>query len=713
MNFRLTLKPHLGPFLPLLLGFVAFLFITGGKILRPTYINWLKEGDPSQSWLGWQFFRYSPLLQWPIGANPNWGMDIGSSIVFTDSIPLLAFIFKPLNSFLPDTFQYFGLWLLICFLLQSLFAWKLLSLFTQERWLLFIGSLFFILAPACLSRLNYHFSLFGQWVLLAGLYFYFTKNFSIFRWIALLVAVTLIHAYLLVMVLAIWSADLIQRCLLKQMGIVKSVSYFFTGCVCIAIIMWAAGYFMVGGGIETQDFGFYRMNLLSLINPNDQYLNWSKLLRDQKGGAGDYEGFNYLGLGMLGLGLIAVYELVRNVRTKPKIRISPVLIPILTICLVFFLFAISNHLAVGPYEIFSYDLPSITRPLANAFRSSGRFFWPFYYVIYLAIFYLLFTRLRRNTAITLCVVMLFVQVIDSTDIWRWFRYRFTDWAAWESTMRSPFWSDIAHQYRKIIFILPHNMSDNWKPLSQFAAMHRMAINTGYFSRVNTEKERKARDQLKASIINNELSSDSLYVFKDDVFWKIASSQVKPSDIAGVIDGFRIIAPNLKDCRNYNKEAIASISVESSHNLDYTIERIFFTSNGNGQKYQLNGWASPEPWGTWSEGDTALLRLELSNTPKSDVELLIEGHAYLADKHMSQEIDILVNKQYVATLKYNQQSNNGVRAVQIPKRLLLENNGRLLIKFNFKNPKSPAELGLSSDGRRLGLGIVSMELKPTD
>ncbi len=267
--------------------------------------------------------------------------------------------------------------------------------------------------------------------------------------------------------------------------------------------------------------------------------------------------------------------------------------------------------------------------------------------------------------------MLFVQVIDSTDVWRWFRNRFTHSPAWDVSHALPCLERHSTSIQKNnLRSTSQYASVDWMPLSQFAAMHRMAINTGYFSRVNPEKERKARDHLKASIINNELSSDSLYVFEDDALWKIASSQVKPSDIAGVIDGFRIIAPNLKDCRNCNKEAIASISVESSHNLDYTIERIFFTSNGNGQKYQLNGWASPEPWGTWSEGDTALLRLELSNTPKNDVELLIEGHAYLADKHTSQEIDILVNKQYVATLKYNQQSNNGVRAVQIPKRLVI-------------------------------------------
>jgi Family of unknown function (DUF6311) len=706
MNFRGDQKLPLRPFLPILLGFAAFLFITGGKILQPTYTDWLMEGDPSTNLVGWQFFRHSPLWQWPIGANPNYGMEIGSSIVFTDSVPLLAFIFKPLSALLPDTFQYFGLWILICFSLQSYFAWKLLALFTQDKWLPLIGSIFFTLAPACLWRLHGHYALFGQWVLLAGLYLYFSKNFSIFRWIGLLVIVALINAYLLVMVLTIYSADLIQRYWQKQMGIVKTLSYFFVSSACIAIIMWAAGYFMLGAGVEIGGFSVLHMNLLSLIDSDDI---WSKLLRDQKGGAGDYEGFNYLGLGMLGLGLITGYELLRNVKNVkigPKVKI----IPILVITIGLSLYAISNHVAIGSHEIFSYDLPLMTGPFTNTFRASGRLFWPVYYVIYLAIFYLLFTRLRRSTAITLCVIMLFFQVIDSTDIWRTFREKFAHSPEWSSPMRSPIWSDIVYRYRKIIFVLPHNQPTNWMPLSQFAAMHRMAINTGYFARVNPEKEQEGKVRVITSILNNELSPDSLYVFENDVFWKFASSKISPSDVTGVLDGFRIVAPNLRDCKNCNTSAIASISVGNSHDFDYKMERISFTSNGTGQKYSFYGWLDPEPWGTWSDGETSLILLKLSSLPKNDVELLIEGHALLAEKHPSQEIDIFVNKHYVATLKYDQQSNSGVRAVNIPKLLVLENNGRLLIKFNYRNPQSPAELGLSSDTRRIGLGIVSLKLK---
>src|SRR3546814_12635797 len=80
---------------PLFVGAAAFLLVTGGTILSPTYVDWLMQGaDPAQHWLGWQFFRQSPFFQWPLGANPDYGMEIGSSIVFSDSLPFLAIVFK-------------------------------------------------------------------------------------------------------------------------------------------------------------------------------------------------------------------------------------------------------------------------------------------------------------------------------------------------------------------------------------------------------------------------------------------------------------------------------------------------------------------------------------------------------------------------------------------------------------------------------------------
>src|SRR5687767_262954 len=202
-----------GLWLAVLSGLAAFLAVTGGAVLDPHNTGWLLLApDSAQNLLGWQFFRRSPLLQWPLGANPAYGMEIGSSVVFSDSIPLLALLFKPFAALLPPTFHYFGLWLLASFVLQSVFAYKLLGRFTPDRWLALAGSVFFVLAPVCLARLSApHYALFGQWLLLAALYLYFAARYSAAAWMLLLGLTTLVHFYLLFMAGLIWGADLWQR----------------------------------------------------------------------------------------------------------------------------------------------------------------------------------------------------------------------------------------------------------------------------------------------------------------------------------------------------------------------------------------------------------------------------------------------------------------------------------------------------------------------
>jgi len=540
--------------LAILLGVLVFLLITGGgKILWPTYIDWLYEGDSTTHWLGWQYFRYTPFAQWPIGANPDYGMEIGSSVVFTDSVSLMSILFKPFSAFLPDAFQYSGLWILICIVLQSYFAWKLLSIFTQDKWLPIIGSVFFAIAPPMLWRLQYHYALFAHWVLLDALYLYFVKRYSTIGWIALLGATALIEPYLLAMTIAIWFADVLQRRYLKQANNLDTLRYFVTASLSTLLAMWAAGYFMLGESVGASGFGYLRTNLLSLIDPDNM---WSRVLRDQKGGGGDYEGFAYLGLGMLLLGLVAGYEFSRNA----KLSYKPAIIPLLIVCTILFGFALSNHVGFGESEILSYDVPSVFKKITTSFRTSGRFFWPVYYVIYLVIFYLLFTRLKNRAAIILCVAMLVVQVVDTVDAWRFFRAKFANAPTWVSPMVSPAWSDMAHHYKKIIWVnLPRNSKVRWFPLCEFAATHRMAINIGYFGRSDPRKIEESAAKLEDTIVNNKLDSNALYVFEDDELWSRASKQASSLDVVGMLDGFRIVAPKLRNCKDCNQEAIDKIT----------------------------------------------------------------------------------------------------------------------------------------------------------
>ena len=129
-------------------GLIAYLLVIKGVGLNPFNVGWLLHDnndnlDSAQNYLGWEFYRIAPFTQWPIGAIPDLGPIGGSSVSLTDSIPLFAFVFKPLTFWFDLPFQYFGLWIFLCFLLQSYFSSKILELWINNRIHIFLSSFLF------------------------------------------------------------------------------------------------------------------------------------------------------------------------------------------------------------------------------------------------------------------------------------------------------------------------------------------------------------------------------------------------------------------------------------------------------------------------------------------------------------------------------------------------------------------------------------------
>ena len=521
------MKAERGLWFSALTGAVAFLALTGGAILNPARVDWLLvHPDTATTYLGWEFFRQAPLLQWPYGANPAYGLEIGSSVVYSDSVPLLALALKPFSPLLPAQFQYLGVWLLACFVLQAVFAYRLLRQFVTNEWQAGLGAAFFIIAPAWLFRLFGHFALFGQWVVLAALCLYFTPRFHPWRWIALLCAAVLIHFYLFVMAGAIWLADAWQR---------RSARFLFPGLVLIPFVMWAAGYFMIGAaGSALPGFGTYRMNLMAPVDGNGLF---SRLIPDIPGAGGDFEGFNYFGLGVLLLAPLALWK---------RVAFDRRLIPLLTAGLILTLLALSNRVALGPVELFSYDVPSLLRPYTDLLRGSGRLFWPMYYLVLLAILVAVLRGFPARIAMGVCAIALAMQVADSSRAFDRIHQQTT--AAWRAPLQHPVWQDVAPRYKRVIYVLPPPQSTAYStflPFAAFAARHDMAVNFGYFARVDAERAIEASQALEAAVRANRLDPDSLYVFWNDPLWRVASAQRGAEDLVGEIDGYRVIAPGLR------------------------------------------------------------------------------------------------------------------------------------------------------------------------
>jgi hypothetical protein len=105
--------------------------VCGPTILNPENAAWLTDPDPATFLFGWRYFRAAP-WSWPPGLNPDYGLGVSSSIVYSDSIPLFALPLNIVRS-LWDIPQFAGIWLLACFVLQALFGWLLVGLASTDR----------------------------------------------------------------------------------------------------------------------------------------------------------------------------------------------------------------------------------------------------------------------------------------------------------------------------------------------------------------------------------------------------------------------------------------------------------------------------------------------------------------------------------------------------------------------------------------------------
>jgi hypothetical protein len=162
-----------------------------------------------------------------------------------------------------------------------------------------------------------------------------------------------------------------------------------------------------GGGYDR-----FSMNLLAPFFGSDTSYTqrlFGPITVDATGG--QYEGFNYLGIGVLGLGLLCLVTnpgaIVRAVRTHPALT---------TVLALLTVYALGNVVFAGGTEVAHYTLHWPVAPLANAFRSSGRFFWPAYYAVTFGLLAWTARRFPPPIALALLTVVALVQYAEGATL---------------------------------------------------------------------------------------------------------------------------------------------------------------------------------------------------------------------------------------------------------------------------------------------------------
>lgn len=431
---------------------VVFCCIYGVNILNPGYTDWLVTGgDLSQHYLGWVAYRYSS-WHFPIGLTDRLAYPACTSVIFTDSIPLFAVVFKILSPVLPENFQYFGFWGITCFALQGIFSARIIKRVTENRIAIVLGSLLAVIMPTVFFRLYGHEALAGQWliVFVLDLLFAYEIYEENHKKLYLTVAITAvlavsIHMYFLVMcgiiVLAYCVEDIIQKKNVKQ-TILILLEYCFAA---IAIIFLLGGFVATGSSYELGGLGAFSMNLNSLFNPFNQsaILKELPLYTDAQG-----EGFGYLGAGVIVLGITVLVSLIFEIdRVKSLVKSNKRIIGgLLCTGVMITIIACQTEVTFGARLLYKFSLPAILEKLWGIFRASGRMVMVLDYVIVFScmIYILKSYKKQYATAVFLFGMALGLQMYDIHPVFSYLHSTYSNQKTYESPLYpSEIWDTLA------------------------------------------------------------------------------------------------------------------------------------------------------------------------------------------------------------------------------------------------------------------------------
>ena len=534
-----------------LLGAAVFLLVYGlapldvanDAFCRGGYI----EKDIQQHYAGWLFYR-SSAPGWPLGVTQAINAPQGVSVAYTDSIPLLAVLCRPLAAALGGTFQYFGWFTLVCFALQGGFAALLCGLFAEGLAAPLAGSLVFAASPILLERAFRHTSLGAQWLVLAALYCYFVcRRQSRFASRGLFVINILavgIHPYFLPMTYAVTLALLLEYAV-KQRQWLRPALFLGGSMLCTAALGWVLGllYGTATSGGQAL-YGYFAMNLNALWNPAGvNGVLYSRLLPAQNQVGGNYDAFAYLGLGVLAALPVVVVSARRHILGAVRRHWA-----LCAVCAVLTAFAVSNVITANGVTLATLPLPASFIKLFSVIPSGGRLFWPVYYVLVLAAFAGL-AKLPRGTVWVIAAVVVQLWDISPALIQRHeAMVQAQQSEAFPTTLESNFWQ-AASGYEKLYSV--QGLQDDALHLALFAADNGMTTNNPFAARYDDAALENQRAALLAALAEGQAEPNALYLFEDEGDFLQAVEPVRNAAWCGKVtsrDGscnWYVIAPGLQ------------------------------------------------------------------------------------------------------------------------------------------------------------------------
>ncbi len=481
--------------------------------------------DPTQHVTGsWAFFADSwgfPLLHTTYLNYPE-----GVSTAYADIIPLAALIFKPVVGLFPAGTHYFGVWVLLSYLLQGIAgAYFLGNAKGKTPLFALTGTLFALMMPSLLIRIP-HSALLMQSLLIFSLAFYYlamtgklSAHSATRRQAGLILIATLVHPYFIAMLYPLYLVTHLSLVLKHKEKPFYALTEIVLLTFAVLLSLWIVGYLIPSEGAFRSSYGF-DISSMNLLSPflgthlaGSFFLPSERFVLDATGM--QIDGHNYLGivlLMMLGWALLFRSRKLVEIVTRHWVMVL--------LMIGFVIYSLSTKIYFSDTLVLSYSLPEIFDKITGTFRSSGRFFWPVGYAILFGLLFLVIDNCRSRY-LTLCLsAMILLQYIDMAPHRAYLyesSHRKTNFG-----VKHDVWSDLVGSSSHI-YLFPtygcgafHTDAMIWQ---YFATAQKKHYNTGFVARVQTDCKSK-RDILKKPKVTGDL-----FVFTKD---KVSSQEVSES-----------------------------------------------------------------------------------------------------------------------------------------------------------------------------------------
>lgn len=555
MNFNKPEKKEL-LFLMLtgcIIGILCFALVYGFKIVDVTYNGWLFHGDMDlrQHYVGFCHYRLSP-WRFPVGIIDTLSKPYSMSVVYTDSIPLFAVFFKLFSGVLPESFQYFGLFGLICFSLMGALSPVLIRRFSGSKLLCLSGSLFFILSFPVLHRMFYHTALSAQWIIVLALIIWLytditdksqLKKICIY-WALIGVLSVSIHSYFVFMtgiVLLLQICDGILRTHKKGTKFYKDLWMAFpllSMGVSSFILLYILGGFYGSGSVSGDGFGSFYANLSAYVNP----LHFSSLFKGfENNGMFEFEGFSYLGTGMIILLIVmTMYEAAVHIRDKHLGKNATAYLSnpdensgnickltyavIIAFIIIVLLFSCFPNYSFGSVKLISIPVPKFITRILGICRTNARFVWIGMYLFYVIAFSLVAKHFSKIWVKLLVAFAIIIQLFEMSGIVKQYHQKYSEDKVFETV-----WTQLEDENvidGKDEFVFMYDYNDIMMDTAYYAYLHKMSQNSFYYARTIYDEIDATIEEWSGEFLKGNLDSSVVYVFRNEDYTKEYDEVVK-------------------------------------------------------------------------------------------------------------------------------------------------------------------------------------------